>query len=112
MAEGCPEVHWRHQQLGRDDGRHPRGIAFVPSGSPTYDFYGADRIGANLFGSSIVALDARTGKRLWHFQMVHHDLWDFDHNAAPQLTTIRHDGRNRDVVASPARPAGSMSSIA
>ena len=76
-----------------------RGIAFVPLGSPTYDYYGADRIGANLFGSSIVALDARTGKRLWHFQMVHHDLWDFDNNAAPQLTTIRHNGRRRDVVA-------------
>ncbi len=76
-----------------------RGIVFVPTGSPTYDYYGADRIGANLFGSSIVALDARTGKRLWHFQMVHHDLWDFDNNAAPQLTTIRHNGRNRDVVA-------------
>ena len=76
-----------------------RGIVFVPTGSPTYDYYGADRIGANLFGSSIVALDARTGKRLWHFQMVHHDLWDFDNNAAPQLTTIRHNGRDRDVVA-------------
>ncbi len=76
-----------------------RGIVFVPTGSPTYDYYGADRIGANLFGTSIVALDARTGKRLWHFQMVHHDLWDFDNNSAPQLTTIRHNGRNRDVVA-------------
>ena len=76
-----------------------RGIVFVPTGSPTYDYYGADRIGANLFGSSIVALDARTGKRLWHFQMVHHDLWDFDNNAAPQLTTIQHNGRRRDVVA-------------
>ena len=72
---------------------------YVPTGSPTYDYYGADRIGANLFGTSIVALDARTGKRLWHFQMVHHDLWDFDNNAAPQLTTIRHNGRSRDVVA-------------
>jgi quinoprotein glucose dehydrogenase len=76
-----------------------RGIVFVPTGSPTYDYYGADRIGANLFGSAIVALEARTGKRLWHFQMVHHDLWDFDNNAAPQLTTIRHNGRRRDVVA-------------
>ena len=76
-----------------------RGIAFIPLGSPTYDFYGADRIGANLFGTSIVALDARTGKRLWHFQFVHHDLWDLDPSAAPQLTTIRHNGRNRDVVA-------------
>ena len=76
-----------------------RGIVYVPTGSPTYDYYGADRIGANLFGTSIVALNARTGKRLWHFQMVHHDLWDFDNNAAPQLTTIRHNGRSRDVVA-------------
>ena len=55
--------------------------------------------GANLFGSSLVALDARTGKRLWHFQMVHHDLWDFDGNAAPQLTTIRRNGKSIDVVA-------------
>ena len=76
-----------------------RGIAFIPLGSPTYDFYGADRIGANLFGTSIVALDARTGMRLWHFQIVHHDLWDMDPSAAPQLTTIRHNGRRRDVVA-------------
>ena len=76
-----------------------RGIAFIPLGSPTYDFYGADRSGANLFGTSIVALDARTGRRLWHFQIVHHDLWDMDPSAAPQLTTIRHQGRSRDVVA-------------
>ena len=75
-----------------------RGIAYIPLGSPTYDFYGADRAGANLFGTSIVALDARTGKRLWHFQLVHHDLWDMDPSAAPQLTTIRHNGRTRDVV--------------
>jgi quinoprotein glucose dehydrogenase len=75
-----------------------RGIVYVPLGSPTYDFYGADRAGANLFGTSLVALDARTGKRLWHFQFVHHDLWDLDPSAAPQLTTIRHAGRTRDVV--------------
>ena len=65
-----------------------RGIAYVPTGSPTYDYYGADRHGANLFGTSLLALDARTGKRLWHFQMVHHDLWDYDNTAAPQLATI------------------------
>jgi quinoprotein glucose dehydrogenase len=76
-----------------------RGIAYFPTGSPTYDYYGADRIGANLFGTSLLALDVRTGKRLWHFQMVHHDLWDFDNAAAPQLTTIRHNRRDRDVVA-------------
>jgi quinoprotein glucose dehydrogenase len=75
------------------------GIAYVPIGSPTYDFYGADRIGANLFGTSIVALNARTGERIWHFQLVHHDLWDLDPNAAPQLTSIQHEGQDRAVVA-------------
>jgi len=76
-----------------------RGIAYFPLGSPTYDFYGADRHGANLFGSSLLALDARTGKRRWHFQMVHHDLWDYDNVAAPQLTTVRRNGKAIDVVA-------------
>jgi quinoprotein glucose dehydrogenase len=76
-----------------------RGIAYFPTGSPTYDYYGADRIGANLFGNCLLALDARTGKRLWHFQNVHHDLWDFDNNAAPQLTRIKHGGKDIDVVA-------------
>jgi quinoprotein glucose dehydrogenase len=76
-----------------------RGIVYIPLGSPTYDFYGVDRPGANLFGTSVVALDARTGKRRWHYQMVHHDLWDMDPSSAPALTTIRHNGRNRDVVA-------------
>jgi quinoprotein glucose dehydrogenase len=76
-----------------------RAIAYFPTGSPTYDYYGADRPGANLFGTSLLALDARTGKRIWHYQLVHHDLWDFDTSAAPQLTTIQHDGKARDVVA-------------
>ena len=76
-----------------------RGIVYVPTASPKYNFYGGNRKGANLFGDSILALDARTGKRLWHFQMVHHDIWDLDNNAAPQLTTIRRGGRTIDVVA-------------
>src|SRR6202790_2265455 len=76
-----------------------RGIAYFPTGSPTYDYYGADRIGANLFANCLLALDARTGKRLWHFQMIHHDLWDYDATAAPQLLTVRHDGKLVDVVA-------------
>ena len=76
-----------------------RGIAFFPTGSPTYDYYGADRPGSNLYGTSLLALDARTGKRIWHFQLVHHDLWDFDTSSAPQLTTIVKDGKRRDVVA-------------
>ncbi|HVU22687.1 MAG TPA: PQQ-binding-like beta-propeller repeat protein [Opitutus sp.] len=76
-----------------------RGIVFIPLGSPTYDYYGADRIGANLFGTCLVALDARTGRRLWHFQFVHHDLWDYDPTAAPQLVTIHRDGKTVDAVA-------------
>ena len=80
-----------------------RGIVYIPLGSPTYDFYGADRVGSNLFGTSLVALDARTGRRRWHFQFVHHDLWDLDPSAAPQLTTIRHNGRTRDVVVASAK---------
>ena len=76
-----------------------RGIAYFPLGSPTYDYFGGDRAGAGLFGNSIVALDARTGKRLWHFQTVHHDLWDFDVAAAPQLVSVNHGGKNIDAVA-------------
>ncbi|HTU68157.1 MAG TPA: PQQ-binding-like beta-propeller repeat protein [Steroidobacteraceae bacterium] len=76
-----------------------RGIVYLPVSSPTYDYYGADRIGMNLFSDCLVALDAKTGKRLWHFQMVHHDLWDYDPTAAPQLLTVRKDGRKIDAVA-------------
>ena len=76
-----------------------RGIVYVPTGSANYDFYGADRIGQNLFANCLLALDAKTGKRLWHFQTVHHDLWDFDNVAAPQLVTVRHNGRKVDAVA-------------
>jgi glucose dehydrogenase len=66
-----------------------RGIVFLPLTSPATDFYGGDRKGAGLFGDSIVALDAATGKRLWHFQTVHHDLWDYDLPAQPNLVTVR-----------------------
>jgi quinoprotein glucose dehydrogenase len=76
-----------------------RGIAYFPTGSPTYDFYGADRNGADLFSDCILALDARTGKLLWHYQTTHHDLWDYDLEAGPKLLTIKHDGQNVDVVA-------------
>ena len=76
-----------------------RGIAFINLGSPRFDFYGGDRPGNNLFGNSLVALDARTGRRLWHYQLVHHDLWDYDLPQAPKLLTIRQNNRNIDVVA-------------
>lgn len=76
-----------------------RGIAYFPVGSPTYDYYGGDRIGANLFGNCLLALDARTGERIWHYQIVHHDLWDYDPSAAPQLITVNHGGKSIDAVA-------------
>jgi len=76
-----------------------RGIAFISFGSPRFDFYGGDRPGNNLFGNSLVALDARTGRRIWHYQLVHHDLWDYDLPQAPKLLTIRQSGRAIDVVA-------------
>ena len=75
------------------------GIAFIPFGTARFDFYGGDRVGNNLFANSLVALDARTGKRLWHYQLVHHDLWDYDLPQAPKLLTLRQNGRNIDVVA-------------
>ena len=76
-----------------------KGIAYFPTGSGTFDFYGGDRHGANLFANCLLALDVRTGKRLWHFQNVHHDIWDYDNTSAPQLTTIKKDGKTIDAVA-------------
>jgi quinoprotein glucose dehydrogenase len=80
-----------------------RGIAYIPTGTGKWDHYGADRIGQNLFANSIIALDARNGKRLWHFQTVHHDLWDYDLPAGPKLLTVKHDGKNVDVVIQPTK---------
>ncbi len=80
-----------------------RGIAYFPLGSPTHDLFGGDRKGANLFGNSLLALEARTGKRLWHFQAVHHDIWDYDLTTAPKLLTVRHNGTPRDIVAQPTK---------
>ncbi|PYP14705.1 MAG: pyrrolo-quinoline quinone [Gemmatimonadetes bacterium] len=76
-----------------------RGIVFVPTGSATPDFYGGARAGANLFANALVALDAATGKRLWHFQTVHHDLWDRDLPAAPNLVTLTGHPSPIDAVA-------------
>jgi quinoprotein glucose dehydrogenase len=76
-----------------------RGIIYVPTGSAAADFYGADRIGDDLYANCLLALDARTGKRLWHFQGVHHDIWDRDFPAPPVLLTVQHDGRAVDAVA-------------
>lgn len=76
-----------------------RDIVFVPTGSAAFDFYGANRPGDNLFANSLVALQASTGKRLWHYQFVKHDVWDRDLPAAPTLVTVRRDGRAVDAVA-------------
>ena len=76
-----------------------RGVVYIPTGSPSFDYYGGDRPGNNLFGNCILALDARTGERKWHYQVVRHDLWDRDLPAPPNLTTIEVDGQKRDVVA-------------
>ena len=76
-----------------------RGIVFVPTGSAAFDFWGGDRIGENLFANCLLALDAATGKRLWHFQAVRHDLWDRDFPAPPTLVTVQHGGRTVDAVA-------------
>src|SRR5271156_4738864 len=76
-----------------------RGIIFVPTGSAASDFYGANRIGDDLFADCLIALDAETGKRIWHFQFVHHDIWDRDPPAAPTLVTVKRNGQDVDAVA-------------
>jgi len=74
------------------------GIAYIPTGTARYDFFGGNRPGDNLFANSIIALDTRTGKRIWHYQVVHHDLWDFDNPNAPKLMNIVKDGKEIPIV--------------
>lgn len=76
-----------------------RGIIYVPTGSAVMDFYGGDRVGDDLYADSLLALDANTGKRLWHFQAVHHDIWDRDFPAPPALITLQRDGKSIDALA-------------
>tara|TARA_R110002020_G_scaffold312101_3_gene527618 strand:- start:46639 stop:48768 length:2130 start_codon:yes stop_codon:yes gene_type:complete len=76
-----------------------RGIIYAPTGSAAFDFYGGNRKGENLFANCLIALDAETGKRLWHFQFVHHDILDRDPPAPPNLLTVTHEGRKIDAVA-------------
>jgi glucose dehydrogenase len=75
--------------IGADPGRD---LAIVPTSSPSPDYYGGERRGANLYANSVVALRASTGARVWHFQVVHHDLWDYDIAAPPALVTVRREG--------------------
>lgn len=76
-----------------------RGLAFVPTGSATFDFWGGDRHGDNLYANCLIALDAATGKRRWHFQFVHHDLWDRDPPAAPVLCEVMREGKKIAAIA-------------
>ncbi|AVR45168.1 pyrrolo-quinoline quinone [Christiangramia fulva] len=85
---------WAGMSLDRE-----RGIVYVPTGSVSGDFYGGIREGTNLFANSLIALDAATGKYLWHYQIVHHDLWDRDLPANPNLVTLHKDGKKIDAVA-------------
>ncbi len=80
-----------------------RGIVYCGTGSPTYDHWGGDRKGQNLFGNSILALNAATGERIWHYQVVHHDIWDYDIPCQPNLVTIHKDGKIIDAVAQPTK---------
>lgn len=80
-----------------------RGIVYVPTGSAVYDFYGANRLGDDLFADSVVALNAETGKRIWHFQALHHDLWDHDFPTAPALVTLTRNGKRIDALAAPSK---------
>ena len=75
-----------------------RGIVYFSTETAGPDFYGGERYGENLFANSLIALDANTGERIWHFQMVHHDLWDLDNPAPPTLLTVKHEGKKRDIV--------------
>ncbi len=76
-----------------------RGWVFVPTGSASFDFYGGDREGDNLFANCVIALNASTGKRIWHYQTVHHDLWDRDLPCPPNLVTVERNGKKIDAIA-------------
>lgn len=76
-----------------------RGMVFAATGSASYDFYGANRLGDNLYANSVIALDAKTGQRLWHYQVLKHDVWDRDLPAAPILVTVQRDGKPVDALA-------------
>ncbi len=94
LATGSGVHNWSELTVDEE-----RGIVYIPTGTARYDFYGGNRPGANLYANSVLALDAKTGKRKWHFQAVHHDLWDYDLATSPKLLTVKHDGRDVDVIA-------------
>jgi quinoprotein glucose dehydrogenase len=93
MSQGAAN-NWGGMALDAD-----RGIVYVPTGSAVSDYYGYDRIGDDLFADTLLALDANTGKRIWHFQGVHHDIWDRDFPSPPALFTIERNGKKIDAIA-------------
>ena len=101
--ETWPKDAWKYVGGANDWGGmsldKKRGMVFLATGSPSYDSYGADRKGKNLFGNCVIALDARTGKLKWYYQTVHHDLWDYDLPAPPNLVTVEREGKKIDAVA-------------
>ncbi|HSJ66088.1 MAG TPA: pyrroloquinoline quinone-dependent dehydrogenase [Anditalea sp.] len=86
--------NWAGMAIDRE-----KGIVFVPTGSGAYDFYGKNRIGSNLFSNTLLALDAKSGKRIWHYQIIHHDIWDRDLPAPPNLVTLIKEGKKIEAVA-------------
>ena len=74
------------------------GYAYLPVEAPTNDYYGGHRLGDNLFANSLVCVDYRTGEKIWHFQIVHHDIWDYDNPAAPILADVTIEGEKRKIV--------------
>ncbi|HTZ73281.1 MAG TPA: PQQ-binding-like beta-propeller repeat protein [Candidatus Aquilonibacter sp.] len=98
-----PKDAWKYSGGANDWGEFSidsaRGIAYFVTASAKDEFYGADRVGDDLYADCLLAINARTGKLLWHFQTVHHDIWDYDNVAAPMLTTITRNGKKIDVVA-------------
>lgn len=103
--ETFPENAWQNNGTGAANNwagmaiDKKRGLVFIPTGSTSYDFYGGNRKGQNLYANSLLALDIRTGRKKWHFQTIHHDLWDRDLPSPPNLITVKHDGKAIDAVA-------------
>jgi quinoprotein glucose dehydrogenase len=103
--ETWPEDAYRNTEVGGANNwagmavDRERGIVYVPTGSAAYDFYGGNRLGENLFANTLLALNAKTGERIWHYQLVHHDILDRDPPAPPNLITITRDGKKIDAVA-------------
>lgn len=101
--ETWPEEAWKHSGGANNWGGmsldEERGLVFVPTGAPSYHFFGGDRIGKNLYGNSIVALDAASGELVWYFQTIRHGIWDYDLPTAPSLLTVNYEGEDVDVVA-------------